>query len=445
MIRKALIIISCLLLSFAGQAVPNKISQFNVNIANGYYVSFMTTAKPDYSSFLLKNPARYVVDFNNASQHFTPSSSIFAGSPIKDMRVAKKLNHGLRLVFDLHIDSKVISSVSKVSGKYPYKVSFKFIPSKSKQYWLPTKKTTAVKAVASPKKKTKKLRNIVIVLDPGHGGRDPGATGPRGTYEKHVVLKIGLNLRRDLQKIPGIKVYMTRSSDVYPTLSQRLYLARKVKADLFISIHADAFKRRSARGATVFALSRGRATSEAARWIAERENKSELLGGVELSDKSYTLRSVLVDLSQTATIGSSLKLGRNVANNLMRITRMHSKRVEQASLYVLTSPDIPAILIETGFISNPTEERLLNTRSHRVKIAKAIASGIKKYLVDNPIQNTIFTATMFGGKYIVKSGDTLSGIAAKFKVSSARIKAVNTIKHGKLYVGQVIRIPAKTR
>jgi N-acetylmuramoyl-L-alanine amidase len=281
------------------------------------------------------------------------------------------------------------------------------------------------------------------VLDPGHGGRDPGATGPRGTHEKNITLAIGLDVRRDLQKIPGLKIDMTRTRDVYPTLSQRLYLARKVKADVFVSIHADAFRNRAARGATVFALSRGRATSEAARWIAERENKSELLGGVDLADKSYTLRSVLVDLSQTATIGSSLKLGLDVVDNLRQITKMHSSRVEQASLYVLTSPDIPAILVETGFISNPTEERLLNTRSHQEKIAKAIAEGIKRFLIDSPIQDTVFTERMFGGKYIVKTGDTLSEIADKYGVSISQLRQVNAINNNTLFIGQVIRIPAK--
>ena len=183
---------------------------------------------------------------------------------------------------------------------------------------------------------------------------------------------------------------MTRDRDVYPSLSQRLALARKVKADIFISVHADAYKNRSARGATVFALSQGRATSEAAHWIAERENKSELLGGVDLADKNAALRSVLVDLSQTATIGLSLKLGDDVLGNIAQFATLHSHRVEQASLYVLTSPDIPAILVETGFISNPTEERLLKTPSYQAKVALAIKNGVITYLNDNPTDNTTF-------------------------------------------------------
>lgn len=414
------------------------ISHFKVNATQSYSVSFITSNKPRYKTLSLTK--RYVIDFTNARQAFTANQSGFTGFPVRNMRIGKKANHILRFVFDLREPCTIKTTIIKLNKGQQYRLNIVFKPLKTRKKIVPLASTATSKV-----QKAAKLRNIIIVLDPGHGGRDPGATGPRGTHEKKITLAIGLDVRRDLRKIPGLKIYMTRTKDVYPTLSQRLYLARRVKADVFVSIHADAFKRRSARGATVFALSRGRATSEAARWIAERENKSELLGGVDLADKSYTLRSVLVDLSQTATIDSSLKLGRNVLNNLQAITPLHSKRVEQASLYVLTSPDIPAILVETGFISNPTEERLLNTRSHQLKIAKTISQGIKKYLIDNPIQNTLFTARTFGGKYIVKKGDTLSTIAKKFNVSTTRLNQLNVIKKGILFIGQVIRIPAATR
>ena len=410
------------------------ISHLQVSTKQAFRISFTTSNKPRYKTLSLAK--RYVIDFTNADQAFAFSQSDFTHIPVQNMRIGKKANHILRFVFDLAEPCTIKTTIVKLSKGPQYRLNIEFKPLKTEKTSAPLTKTTP--------KKNRKLRNIIIVLDPGHGGRDPGATGPRGTHEKKITLAIGLDVRRDLRKIPGLKIYMTRTKDVYPTLSQRLYLARRVKADVFVSIHADAFKRRSARGATVFALSRGRATSEAARWIAERENKSELLGGVDLADKSYTLRSVLVDLSQTATIDSSLKLGRNVVNNLKKVTTLHSKRVEQASLYVLTSPDIPAILVETGFISNPTEERLLNTRNHQLKIAKTISQGIKKYLIDNPIQHTLFTARTFGGKYIVKKGDSLSTIAKKFNVSTTKLKQLNVINKGILVIGQVIRIPAAT-
>lgn len=432
--KRLVLCISLLLVPVIHAANANsisKISNFSISSNTPYHISFDSNKKPTYKTLALRN--RYVIDISNAAQHFSIQKTELAHFPVKDIRIGKKANHVLRIVFDLRVASEVKTLLLQPTHSHQWRIHITF---------KPLKNSSVLTTPASESPPKPKLRDIIVVLDPGHGGRDPGATGPRGTHEKKITLAIGLAVRHDLHKIPGIKVYMTRSRDVYPTLSQRLFLARRVKADVFVSIHADAFKRRSARGATVFALSQGRATSEAARWIAERENKSELLGGVDLADKSYTLRSVLVDLSQTATIDSSLKLGRNVLNNLSKITRMHSQRVEQASLYVLTSPDIPAILVETGFISNPTEERLLNTRSHQLKIAHSISEGIKKYLIDNPIQNTIFTARTFGAKYIVKKGDTLSGIAQKFNVSVKKLKQLNEIQKGVLVIGQVIRIPA---
>ena len=410
---------------------PNKTSR----------IVFDMSGPTTYKQFSLYNPARIVIDFRNVSHTLKPSHSAFIGTPIKDIRFAKKANHTLRIVIDLKTTVKTHTFQLKPQAKRGYRTVLDLTPLNRSTNFTKHRSTTKVKKKTTPP--LKNLRNIIVVLDPGHGGRDPGATGPRGTHEKRITLAIALNLRRDLQKIPGIKVYMTRTRDIYPTLSQRLYLARRVKADLFISIHADAYRNRSAHGATVFALSQGRATSEAARWIAERENKSELLGGINLTDKSHLLRSVLVDLSQTATIGSSLKLGKSVVQQLDQITKMHTRRVEQASLYVLTSPDIPAILVETGFISNPDEERLLNKPAHRKKIASAIEHGVKNYLIANPIQNTIFTAQIFGAKYIVRHGDSISKIATKFKVSTAQLRQINQLKSNTLFTGQVIRIPSK--
>lgn len=393
-----------------------------------------------YQKFSLRNPNRIVLDFNNTSKKFTFNPKNLHNTPIRNIRFAKKAHHILRIVFDLndHVKSHIFQL--KPSGGHGYRTVLDLTPLQPTNNKIKKTLQTIVKSYTAHKNK---LRDIIIVLDPGHGGRDPGATGPRGTHEKNITLSIALYLRRDLQKIHGVKIYMTRTRDIYPTLSQRLFLARRVKADLFISIHADAYKNRTARGATVFALSQGRATSEAARWLADRENKSELLGGVNLADKSYTLSSVLVDLSQTATIGSSLKLGKDVVQQLHKITPMHSHRVQQASLYVLTSPSIPAILVETGFISNPHEELLLRKASHRQQIAKAIAKGVRNYLLANPIQNTFFTASIFGAKYIVQPGDSISKIAEKFKVSTTKLEKINQLKSNKLVIGQVVRIPSK--
>lgn len=425
------------LLSFAVFASPGQITSIRTAHNTTYRIIFDLSNATPYHYFQLKNPARLVIDIKNINKAASVSMKQIKGFPIKDIRKATKSNHTVRYVFELtkliNIKAFTLSPSHGRGHRIVFDLTTKHVQA-----------TTQTFVKAQPKKSSAKpMRHIVVVLDPGHGGRDPGATGPAGTHEKNITLAIGLKLRLDLQKVPGIKVYMTRTKDVYPTLGQRLALARRVKADMYISIHADAFRRRSAHGATVFALSRGRATSEAAQWLADRENKSELLGGVDLADKGYTLRSVLVDLSQTATISSSLKFGGYVAHYLSKVTAMHSRRVQQASLYVLTSPDIPAILVETGFISNPKEEKELNNSAHQSKIARAIKQGIVRYLLTNPIQNTIFTARMFGGKYIVKSGDRLSTIAAKFGVSQTKLKQVNALTKSTVFVGQVIRIPSK--
>jgi N-acetylmuramoyl-L-alanine amidase len=235
---------------------------------------------------------------------------------------------------------------------------------------------------AQPAKKAKP--HVVVVIDPGHGGKDPGATGLRGTHEKDVVLSIATTLQKLLNSIPGIHADLTRSGDYYLSLRQRLDLARQDKADLFIAIHADAYNTMTAEGASVFALSERGATSEQARWLAERENYSELGGVKNFSDKSYMVRSVLLDLSQTVTITESLQVGRMMLAVLSQVTPLHHNEVEQARFVVLKSPDIPSLLVETGFITNPNEERLLVKTSFQYKMARAIAMGVVNYFNAHP-------------------------------------------------------------
>ncbi len=225
---------------------------------------------------------------------------------------------------------------------------------------------------------------VIVVIDPGHGGKDPGATGPSGTHEKKVVLAIAKRLQSAINSNPGFKAVLTRGDDRYLSLRYRLALAREYHGDLFVAIHADAYINASASGASVFALSSRGATSEAARWLAQRENQSELMGGVDLADKDPTLRSVLIDLSQTATISASLQMGSGIISHLRSVVPMHVKHVEQAAFVVLKSPDIPSLLIETGFLSNPTEEQQLTMASHQERLADAIAQGIVQYFTSNP-------------------------------------------------------------
>jgi N-acetylmuramoyl-L-alanine amidase len=228
-------------------------------------------------------------------------------------------------------------------------------------------------------------RLVIVALDPGHGGEDPGATGPTGLHEKDVVLSIGLQLRDKLNAVRGMRVMMTRDADFFVPLGERVVKARRVQADLFVSIHADAFLRPQARGASVFALSTHGASSAAARWMAKRENAADLVGGVNVGAvKDAQVMRAMLDMSTTAQIKDSLILGREVLGRIGRVGPLHKGVVEQAGFAVLKAPDIPSILVETAFISNPEEETQLRDPAYRTKLVDALASGIRRYFAKNP-------------------------------------------------------------
>ncbi len=234
------------------------------------------------------------------------------------------------------------------------------------------------------KKPSRSNRPIVVVLDPGHGGEDPGAVGPSGAKEKVVVLQIAKRLKRKLEAHPNMRVFLTRDEDVFIPLGVRVAKARKLNADLFVSIHADAFINSSARGSSVFALSEKGATSTAARYLAKTQNEADLIGGVKFNVKDKYLAHTLFDLTQTATIADSLKLGKYMLGQLGEINRLHRNEVEQAGFAVLKAPDIPSVLVETAFISNPAEEAKLTNSNHQDKIADAMMDGIRQYFAKNP-------------------------------------------------------------
>jgi len=238
-------------------------------------------------------------------------------------------------------------------------------------------------AAPAPPAKTQR-RPIIVVIDPGHGGEDPGAVGRRGTYEKNVTLAIARRLKALIDSEPGMRAMLTRDDDYYVALHARVQKARRVQADLFISVHADAFSTPSARGSSVFALSEHGATSAAARWLAQRENEADLIGGVNLDGREPMLAQTLLDLSQTAQISDSLRVGRSVLEGIGSINTLHKGSVEQAGFAVLKAPDIPSILIETAFISNPDEELKLKSEAHQQRFAESILGGVKRYFALNP-------------------------------------------------------------
>ncbi|TAG48332.1 MAG: N-acetylmuramoyl-L-alanine amidase [Betaproteobacteria bacterium] len=241
--------------------------------------------------------------------------------------------------------------------------------------------------VTSGKKPVPAVKPFVVVLDPGHGGEDPGAIGPAGTYEKDVVLAIAHKTRLLLEQDKRIVVFMTREEDVFIPLADRVKKARGVNADVFVSIHADAFTRPDAAGSSVYALSERGATSAAARWIADKENQSDLIGGVRLAGRDPALAKMILEMSQSITNADSLKLARGMIAEIQPVNQLHKKNVEQAGFAVLRSPDVPSILIETAFISNPVEEKRLASASHQLKLARAIRGGIRRFLLAQPVRS----------------------------------------------------------
>lgn len=359
---------------------------------------------PQYKWFLLSNPTRLVVDLPQTANQAGFKALPITHTLIKKIRAGDQSDQTLRLVFDLTAPSTVKINTASSPAQLIIKLTAKKSATKpilaetssSKiSFTVPATKTTDVtapKSATSPNNTTQPVfsmpstnlhHKIVVVIDPGHGGKDPGASGPNGQHEKDLVLAISRDLYKSLQKNPNVVVYMTRYGDYYIGLRQRLQLARRDKADIFIAIHADAYKDAFSTGASVFALSLRGASSEAARWLAEKENYSEL-GGVNLTGKNDVLRSVLIDLSQTASISSSLFLGSDVLMQVAMISPLHKAKVEQAPFVVLKSPDIPSILVETGFISNPAEERALSNPRYQQKMADAIETGVENYFMQHP-------------------------------------------------------------
>jgi N-acetylmuramoyl-L-alanine amidase len=371
--------------------------------------------------FMLEHPNRLVVDIDGVSMNSAIKQLVSQVKPndpyIESIRVGQNRPHVVRIVLDLKQPIAPQVFTLKPVGKYKYRLVLDLYPKVAQDPLLALTKDNASddplaavleqlaanapdnapiptvegqklpqrkKPVAPPPIAEKRERPLLIALDPGHGGEDPGATGPRGTHEKDIVLKIGHELKKLIDAQPNMRAYMTRDKDYFVPLHVRVQKARRVKADLFVSIHADAWIKPSARGSSVFALSRHGATSAAARWMAKRENESDLIGGVDLSDHNKQVAKVLLDLSTSAQIADSIKLGTNVLDEIGKINRLHSKRVNRAGFAVLKAPDIPSILVETAFISNPHEELMLRSPKHRKQIAEAMLGGINDYFAKNP-------------------------------------------------------------
>jgi N-acetylmuramoyl-L-alanine amidase len=290
-------------------------------------------------------------------------------------------------------------------------------------------------------------RKLIIAIDAGHGGEDPGAIGPDGIREKDVVLQIARKLQENINRELGYKAVLVRKSDYYVGLSQRRDIARKASADLFVSIHADAFTRPQANGSSVYALSSKGATSASAQFLADSENQSDLVGGVSLDDKDAVLSSVLVDLSMTYKMEASLDVGSTVLRKMANISRLHSNKVEQAAFAVLKTPDIPSILVETGFISNKAEARKLSHPAYQQKMADSIFKGIHEYFLRKAPEGSYIASIKHqhavDSYHRVAKGETLSEIAKRYGISMATIVSYNKLQSNEVKIGQELRIPAR--
>ena len=447
---------------------------------------------------LLKNPARVVIDIKNSKLAKSLTQPSLKHPLFKKVRSAPRGKKNLRVVIDLKDGVRSKSFTLKPSKTKGHRLVVDLSPKHKKI----AKKKHAAKTVAKLRKKkvvktvarlakkkpitktrpvvsqrraekkgnpTKtigrnKARDIVIAIDAGHGGHDSGALGKSGTQEKDVVFQIAKKLETLVNRKPGMKAVMIRNGDTYVKLRERMNIARAHNADLFVSIHADAFTNSKVRGASVFTLSPRGASKESARWswLAKKENASgsvDLAGGVQLAEQDDEVIDVLLDLSRKATSDVSTSVAGKVLAQLKGVGRVHGKGVNKANFMVLKAPDIPAILVETAFISNPSEERKLKSNAHQLKMARAIFRGVYGYFSNNAPPGS-YLAMKYGKRYLasaakakkryklkakskhtISGGDTLSQIADEYGVSLRSIKVANSLSNSKIRIGQVLKIP----
>ena len=393
---------------------------------------FDTSTSLSHNLFQLKNPRRLVLDLKDVALKGDIPKIDPKNLFIKQIRTGTREKRDFRVVMDLKADVQPKSFLLKPNEKYGHRLVLDLYHGKAATR---SKKSRPVKSVRDNGR-----RDVVVAIDAGHGGDDPGAKGLRGTYEKDVVLAISSKLAALVNREPGMRAVMIRDGDYFMGLRKRMDKARDAQADLFISIHADAFNDRRVRGSSVYTLSRSGATSEAAAWLANKENSSDKIGGVTTSDKDDTLVSVLLDLSQNATLQHGSEAAGYLLKRLKGVGKTHKSKVQKARFVVLKSHDVPSVLVETAFISNPKEEQNLISKRHQTKLAKALMQGIQDYFTFRPPPNTLLAAKL-ATRHTIHSGETLSAIAQQYRVSLNRLKRANRLKGDRIMIGQVLNIP----
>lgn len=399
----------------------------------------------EHRIFTLSSPNRLVIDIDHSELKTSLDELPLETGPIKLIRSGKLDKDGLRIVLDLREEVEPKSFPLAPNKQYKHRLVVDLYP-KNKVL----KPAVVSKPVIDEAGSLQGNRNIVVAIDAGHGGEDPGAIGHGGIYEKKVVMSIAKKLADYLENEKGFEARLIRTGDYYIGLRERTEKARRSNADLFVSIHADAFSSPKAHGSSVFAISKRGATSETARMLANKENASDLIGGigetVSLDDKEEILAGVLLDMSMTASLGMSLDVGNSVLKSMSGVSKLHKRSVEQAAFAVLKSPDIPSLLIETGFLSNPSEAKKLKTSAYQRKMAKAIFHGIKRYFQQSPPPDSYLASLKRKSErikeYVIAPGDTLSVIAQRYATSMTSLKKLNGLKSSSLRIGQVIKVPA---
>lgn len=397
----------------------------------------------EYSSFLLEDPHRFVVDIKSSFTDLSLSGLDFSDSPISGIRSGVRNGDSLRIVLDLTsaVEPETFSLApnSEFGERLVLDLYDKTGSQQSQSANLPENRTGS-----------EARRDIVVAISAGHGGEDPGSIGYDGRIkEKNVTLAISQALYERLEKLPGYKPVMIREGDYYVELKRRPEIARRNRADLFVAIHADWYRNSRARGVTVYALSGDRADRENSARVAEKENSADLLGGVggdlALRELDDDVALTLVSLQMAWSMEQSLMAGTSILDSLAGVTRIRKTKVQQASLQVLNSPDIPSILIETGYLTNPEEAQRLSNRNFQERMALAIADGVANYFYEAPPDGTLVAWQKANGviptSYTVKRGDTLSEIAEQFSLSVTELKSINGLQGNTIQVGQVLELP----
>ncbi len=408
-------------------------------------VVFDLSEQKKFKLFSLQNPERVVIDMSSGKMRADLKSLDFSKTPLKKIR-SSSTKKGFRIVLDLDARVKPKAFSLGANQQYGERLVIDLYDADNK-----TVKKEENYAIKKAEEKSGK-RDLIIAIDAGHGGEDPGAIGPRKIKEKDVVLSISRILKAKFDAEKGYRAFLVREGDYYIGLRDRRKIAERRGADMFISIHADAFRDRRVAGSSVYALSNTGASSASAQYLADVENSADQIGGV-IAEENDTLKEVLLDLMLSATMEASEDAAKGVLDEMGEVSKLHKRDVEFARFAVLKSPQVPSMLIETGFISNPSEAKRLATKSHQRTLANSIFKGIKGYFTKHALEGTWVYWSQnnktneqkaLSGGHKVASGETLSGIAVKYSVSLNALKRLNNLKNDKIRVGQVLQIPAKS-